>query len=275
MLVWGKTYPEFSKKNFETVCTGAIDGETRKLLRIYPISLRYKDESFSTYQWIEADLERNSSDPRPESFKINQDTIVPKEKMPPARTWGARSEYVLHPENVFGSVEALRTAQQFDGTSLALVRPREITNVYVERLPPSAREEWDRKREAALAQRELFVDAETKTKDLVFMPVQYRVKFRCDDASCNGHDMSVRDWGTYALSRKQFALRGADGAERDVIAKIREITDTATKDAHLFLGNTKEHPQSFMIVGFYYPPLATSKPTPVKAPSGPRLPGID
>src|SRR5258707_15707067 len=41
LLIWGTTYPEFSKKYYETVCTGAIDGDTGKLLLIYPATLRY------------------------------------------------------------------------------------------------------------------------------------------------------------------------------------------------------------------------------------------
>jgi hypothetical protein len=62
LLIWGKTYPEFSKRYFETVCTGAVDGETGKLLRIYPITLRYAKEPFTRYQWIEAQIEKNPKD---------------------------------------------------------------------------------------------------------------------------------------------------------------------------------------------------------------------
>lgn len=59
LLVWGKTYPEFSKTYYETVCTGAIDAETKRLVRIYPITLRHNKDQFAKYQWIEADAERN------------------------------------------------------------------------------------------------------------------------------------------------------------------------------------------------------------------------
>jgi len=37
LLIWGTTYPEFSKTYYETVCTGALDEDTGKLVRIYPI----------------------------------------------------------------------------------------------------------------------------------------------------------------------------------------------------------------------------------------------
>jgi hypothetical protein len=46
LLVWGTTYPEFSKTYYETVCMGAIDGATGRLMRIYPITLRHMKEPF-------------------------------------------------------------------------------------------------------------------------------------------------------------------------------------------------------------------------------------
>lgn len=73
LLIWGKTYPEFSEKYYETVCTGALDVETGNLIRLYPITLRYMKEPFKAYDFVEAEIERNSSDPRPESYKINQE----------------------------------------------------------------------------------------------------------------------------------------------------------------------------------------------------------
>lgn len=95
LLIWGKTYPEFSKTYYETVCTGAIDGETGRLVRIYPITLRYNAEQFAKYQWIEALVERNPKDYRPESFRIRQDSIVLGERLETDDGWKARSEWVL------------------------------------------------------------------------------------------------------------------------------------------------------------------------------------
>ena len=42
------------------MCTGAIDAATGRLVRIYPITLRYMKEPFRHYSWIEADVERNA-----------------------------------------------------------------------------------------------------------------------------------------------------------------------------------------------------------------------
>ncbi len=101
----------------------------------------------------------------------------------------------------------------------------------------------------------LFVDAETKTQDLQFVPVQYRAVFICNDPACStAHDLSILDWGTYVLHRRQYAQRGGPQAERDVIDKLTEDMDLRRRNAHFFLGNTMAHPASFMVVGLYFPP---------------------
>jgi hypothetical protein len=260
LLIWGKTYPEFSRNYYETVCTGAVDAETGKLVRIYPITLRHMKEPFSLYDWIEADIERNTSDPRPESYRIQQEGIKTVAKLDTKRGWADRSAWVLRPSNVFQSVRALQDAQSSDGTSLGLVKPKQILRVYAKRLSDSDREEWEAHREEAIRQKDLFVDAESKTKDLVFMPVQYRASFICNDPACpTKHDMSILDWGVYVLSRKLFRDKGgAAPAEAGTIDRINELMDLDEKDAYFFLGNTKAHPTAFMIVGMYYPPKKVS-----------------
>jgi hypothetical protein len=275
LLIWGKTYPEFSAKYYETVCTGAVDGATGKLVRIYPITLRYMKEQFKAYDWVEAEIDRNWSDPRPESFKIEQGSIKVVGHLDTKDAWVQRNNWVLREGSVFKSVEALRAAQASDGTSLGLVRPKEIHRVYCKKRPDSDRAEWEEQRTRSLSQKDLYVDSETETKDLVFMPVQYRARFRCNDEACDtGHDVSILDWGIYALSRRQYATRGSAAmAERDVISKIEKMMDPTKREPYFFLGNTKEHPQSFMIVGLYYPPKPAEKLSKTDADSL-KLPGF-
>lgn len=275
LLIWGTTYPEFSKTYYETVCTGALDGETGKLVRIYPITLRYIQERFKLYHWINCEVERNTSDFRPESFKIRQDTIKVGEKVEPKGGWGERRGLLLRDGNVFKSVEALQAAEARDHTSLGLVKPKEILRIYAKKKTDAERREWEEQRELALKQREFFVDPDAKTKDLAFMPVQYRICFTCDDPSCaTAHDFSILDWGLYVLSRKEFARGGAALAEKQVIARVKEITDPAKKDIYFFLGNTKGHCEKFMVVGLFYPPLPATK-TPKKDAGPLKLPGFD
>jgi hypothetical protein len=260
LLIWGTTYPEFSRKHYETVCTGAIDGDTGRLIRIYPVTLRYMKEPFRRYQWIEAGVARNMSDFRPESYKINQDSIRLLERLETDDGWVERSKWVLRPHNVFPSVRALQEAEERDHTSLGLVRPKKIVRVYPRRRPEKDREAWEQHREEAIRQRDLLVDAEVKTRELKYIPIRYHAEFICDDPACSTqHDMSILDWGVYVLHLKQEA-RGT--AERDVVARILDYMDATKREAYFFLGNTKEHSKSFMIVGLYHPPL----PPPPKPP---------
>ena len=245
LLIWGKTYPEFSKTYYETVCTGAIDAESGRLVRIYPITLRYLKEPFKTYDFIEADIERNPADFRPESFRIRQDSIKVVGHLGTTKQgWADRVGAVLRNPNVFASVEALQAAEARDHTSLGLIKPREITRIYMKARPESDRVEWEQQRALALAQKDLFVDADTEMKDLRFMPIQYRARFRCDDAACSTeHDLSILDWGVYALSRRQYAARGASMAERDVIDKLTGA-DEFDEARALFLPRQYEKPYS-------------------------------
>jgi hypothetical protein len=257
LLIWGKTYPEFSRKHYETVCTGAVD-ESGTLYRIYPITMRYRVEPLKAYDWIEAEIERNTSDFRPESFKIRQDSIEVVGHIGTKKKgeWAERADLVLREKNIYQSVEALQAAELENHRSLGLVKPKEFLGVQVRNKTKEAREAWERHREEALKQRDLFVDEETLAKDLRFMSVEYRVVFRCDDPACTTtHNFAVFDWGTYQLSRKMFADGG--GPPRAQAAVTEEITramDPTRRDCYFFLGNTLAHCRNFSVVGFFSPP---------------------
>lgn len=257
LLIWGTTYPEFSKSYYETVCTGAIDGDTGRLVRIYPITLRFQKEAFSLYDWIEAEVERNTSDFRPESHRIRQDSIKVIRSVGTADGWEERRSWVLRPTNVFKSIEALKSAEMLDHTSFGVVRPKTIEKVYARRKKDDERQSWEDKKSEAAAQREMFVDPDSLVRDLAWVPVEYRVKFSCDDPGCTGHDCSLLDWGIYVLHRRMFAQSGGSPqtAVDKVVQRIERCLDLTKRDAHLFMGNTKAHTQNFMIVGMFFPPI--------------------
>lgn len=260
LLIWGKTYPEFSRRYYETVCTGAIDGSTGNLVRIYPITLRYQKEPFKLYDWIEARVERNTSDFRPESHRIDQTSIKVVGNLSTADGWAERSEWVLRQGNTFPSVEALVAAESQTHTSMGVVRPKTVKRVYAKQRPTEERDEWEQRKKDAVAQRDLFVDPESEVRELAWVPIQYRVEFTCDDNACRGHDCSVLDWGLYVLHRRMYAQTGSPvTAQAKVIQHLEEILDGARKNVHLFMGNTKSHTRNFMILGVYYPPIVTPK----------------
>lgn len=71
ILITVKTYPLLSSKHVETVCTAGVR-EEGKWVRIYPVSYRRmsRDQRFKKYQWVQANIVRDSRDPRPESHRV-------------------------------------------------------------------------------------------------------------------------------------------------------------------------------------------------------------
>lgn len=267
LLIWGTTYPEFSRKYYETVCTGAVDGATGRLIRIYPIRLRYlSDQKFRHFQWIQADVERRTKDRRPESHHIRDDTIEVAEVVDAARRggWDERCRWVLGRENVFESVDALVEAEERDSTSLGLVRVKKVQRIYAVRRPDSERDEWHQHREEAIRQRDLLVDQDQVVKELEFRDVNYKVDFKCEAVGCRGHDMKVLDWGVYVLDRKQAKKKGDyRAAEEDVKDSLSRLLNVEARDPYVFLGNSLAHPQNFSVVGIFSPPRRRQQSLPL------------
>jgi hypothetical protein len=260
VLIWGKTYPELSTKYFETVCTAGVT-ERGRPVRLYPIPYRYLDTQFKKYQWIEAAIAKNPSDSRPESYRINCDSIQCGDVIPPTPDeWGKRAEVVFRePSWQFESVEELHKAQRGHGTSLGVVVPREIDTVKIVPRPIEDAKSFEEKLaalriklKAQSDQFKLFEESvPEEMKKLDFVKARPRVKWRCHSQSCAGHDMQVLDWEVAELQRKV----GDDAA----IAKMKELCNLSSYALKFFLGNLYLHPTSFMIGSLWYPKRASDR----------------
>ena len=265
ILIWGKTRPELSKSYREIVCTGGVFEDTKRLVRLYPIPLRYLESDFGKYQWIEADVARNLSDQRPESHKIRFEGIQTGEKIQTKNgNWDARAGWVLQPENLFQSVEALQEQQKKDKTSLGLVQPAQVTDVKAHRIPAKEKDEFMERYREAVQQMELPLDPETGREIRPLRAADYRFKihFRCDDPRCHtDHKFSVLDWEIDALYfrlRTQYK-RPPQQAAQGVVDDLWKICGPQ-KDTRFFLGNIASHPQNFTIVGLWYPKKKVDDP---------------
>jgi hypothetical protein len=78
ILILGTTYPSYSSKYTELVCTGGIEEGTSRMVRLYPIAYRYLDESqrFKAFQWVKVRVTRESSDTRPESLRVEKGSTI-------------------------------------------------------------------------------------------------------------------------------------------------------------------------------------------------------
>jgi len=136
VLIAVKTYPTLSNKYDELVCTASFK-EDGSWVRIYPIPFRKLDydKQYSKYDWVEVDLERNTSDFRLESFKPKSIESAFKivAHLDTDDSWRQRKEIVL--QNVHTNMTAL-IAQAKDNkkyTSLAVFKPKEILDFTIEK----------------------------------------------------------------------------------------------------------------------------------------------
>ena len=85
------------------------------------------------------------------------------------------------------------------------------------------------------------------------IPVEFRYQFRCAEVTCRGHRIMCTDWEmgeSYRRWRDQYGERWEamfrQRYERDMIEK---------NDTHFYVGNIHQHPDNWLIVGLFYPPM--------------------
>ena len=254
ILIVVKTYPEISKKYTETVCTAGIVADTMQLVRLYPIRFRYLEgaQQFRKYQWIKGDIRKALSDPRPESHHINTESIEAGDVIPAGKNWDERHSWIINEHTVSPSVEELRAVQKKDGTSLGIVKPKKVKRVIFQPRDQREVEAAIAKKDSIVKQLDLF---ETK-KDLYIMPVRIMIEFSCNDPECSGHKMSILDWEFGQLYRKM--VKGKNWQAK-IEAKIMKEIFAKTRDTYVILGNLVAHPQTFCVLGFFWPPKLGSR----------------
>src|SRR5690554_1699019 len=149
VLITVKTYPTISGKYDELVCTaGFLEDGT--WIRIYPVSFRKKtyDQQYKKYDWIEIDLDKNTGDFRPESYRPHSHDakIDIVGHIGTENNWEERKKYVLG-KVYFNLKELIAEAHNKDiCTSLAVFKPTKVLDFTVE----GVEREWDQKKIAKL-----------------------------------------------------------------------------------------------------------------------------
>ena len=258
ILIVVKTYPEISSKYTETVCTAGILADTKTLVRLYPIRFRYLEgnQQFQKYQWIKADINKTTVDPRPESYNVDPNSIEMGDIMPVGKSWEERCAWLLSENTIFPSVEALRAAQKKNGTSLGIVKPKAVNRVIIRERDKKEVADAIAKKDSVVNQLDLFEEK----KDLYILPVRIMIEFCCDDLDCSGHKMSILDWEFGRLYRR---LINTDNWREKIETKILDVICGETRDTHIILGNIANHPQTFCVLGFFWPPKRRGRQMPL------------
>lgn len=134
VLVTVMTYPTLSKNHFETVCTAGFR-EDGSWIRIYPVPHRllfqYDKPKYGKWQWIEADLEKNPRDGRPESFHIkNIESLKILDKIDAgAPNWNLRDHWIKKNKIVFNDMTEVLKLTKENKISLAILKPTEFLSI--------------------------------------------------------------------------------------------------------------------------------------------------
>lgn len=249
ILIFIKTYPEYSSRYTETVCTGGIIADSRKLIRLYPIAFRYLDGSkqFKKYQWIKAQIRKNRQDDRPESYNIKYESIQLGNKISTSNKWRERKKWVLEGSNIYDSLESLINAKDEEETSLGLIKPLKITGFTIKNKTNDEIDEAQKKKSSIMGQLDMLIDK----KDLEILPVKFMLSFSCNHPNCTGHEISILDWEIPELYRK---VRNQVNWKQQVENKVISEIFSDKNDTYLIMGNMAKRRNIFCILGFFWPP---------------------
>ena len=249
LLILGMTYPVYSNTYVENVCTGALDEETNGLVRIHPIPRRHMEpgQRFKNFQWIRARVRRHPHDPRPESLRIEPESIEVEAEVP-SRAAEERCQLLLNSPHCVDSVTELEESQREDGISLGILQPHEITRVYLRARSQREAEEWAEKEQRLMSQETLPFDRPLMRLD--FPDTEFRVCWTCNDG-CKGHDMGLKTWGLHELWRR---YRNREDGREKVLDAMRKMLNLEERQVFLFLGSIRQRLYQFSLMDSYSAP---------------------
>jgi len=257
ILITVKTYPTLSRKYGETVCTAGVR-EDGSWLRLYPVPFRRLDETeqYRKFDWIECDLVRSRSDPRPETrHPADTKQLQPVAHMDAADNWRERRRLLLETAKVHTRLQSLIDGAKANALSLAVFKPTRITGFVCEQED----REWDAVKLAEMRdranQREMFSEEAWRETFQVIPKLPYSFSYRFEDADGRASEMQILDWEAGALFWN--CLRSHGGDEKVALDKVRvKYMDRFSQtDLHFFLGTTQEFhfraPNPWVIIGVF------------------------
>jgi len=254
-----KTYPQISKKYAELVCTAGVL-EDGSWIRLYPVKFRQLDieQKYPKYTWIDVNVQRNTKDFRPETYRPDITSIIVHPK-PKKVDWDERRRIIFKNKKVYRNLQELIQKAKSNKTSLAIFKPAKVLDFTYEAVEPEWPEDKLQILQELSRQQSLFQSPEELEKEFrVVRKVPYKFFYKFEDDSGKQSKMMIEDWEIGMLYFN--CLERANGDSKVAISKVKEkYFDKFTKtDLHFFLGTTKRNhniaPNPFIIVGVFTPP---------------------
>lgn len=231
-----KAFPQPSQHYEETVCCAGITEDGCAMLRLYPIRYRRLNsaQQFDRYDLVALETFRPTSDPRPESVRVIEDSIA----IVTGRTLPPRERFKIWLPFVVDSLEALQQENVKTGRSLGIIRPD----------PTSVRFSWKTVADASEEEREnlrisrqiMLLEKELPSlqKDFTF--------FYTFTTGHKQHRCQILDWEVQA-TYYHYSQRYGDEALPRMQEMWQEIF--VKQNLHLVMGTMLVHPRTFSIIG--------------------------
>lgn len=245
-----KAYPNPSYNYGETVCCAGVDTDTVTWVRLYPIPFRDldNDKRFKKYSLIEANCAKAGDDLRPESFRIQPESIRIIEHIDTRKDGWDRRRAIIQKLSAKSMCQIIKE-EALHKTSLGLIKPEGVSFLAKKRQAKDSG-----KRDKVYARPGLFDKPKEPVEEI---PFQFYYQFKCiSEPDCPGHTLSIIDWEIHQSYRK---WRGIYRDEGELLGKIQErwmmMVDSTTRDVYFYVGNLHRFQDVFTVLGVFYPPI--------------------
>jgi hypothetical protein len=245
VLITVKTYPTPAWKGGEVVCTAGVTSQG-EWIRLFPIPYRLlsDDQQFKKYQWVEARVKKSTSDPRPESYQVDADSIRVVGEIPPNVGWASRWS-IIGPLTALSMCELRAKQDNARFQTLGFFRPASIDRLLIE----PTNDDWSEAELARLSRINLFDQASIPQLEKV--PFNFYYQFHCSTPDCSGHRMSCTDWEmaqSYRLWLRDYGSSWQVQFRNRYEHEMKERYDT-----RFYVGTIHGHPRNWIIIGLWYP----------------------
>jgi len=230
VIVLVKALPHAGKKHGETVCCAGVTerGEWR---RQFPIHFRRLQEKFKRWDLIEYEYRVPKDDKRPESRRVQEDTIQVVGSLRQAERASLLNGVIVSSTAKAASLER----------SLALIRPASVSFSAKKKSTKELQVEQQAYRNAA--RQGSFFDKEL----LELEPCLYAFHFDYTDADGIKHTSTCDDWETAAMYRRFSRDYGVEHALSLMKKTFEE--DYPAKGMAFAMGTHSRYPDTWLLVG--------------------------
>jgi len=254
LLIITKTYPSPSRKYRETSCIAALN-QNGEMRRLFPIPYRLLDgeHQFNRWEWINAQIIKATDDHRPESYKVDIDSIKRITKLGTAQAWAERLQRIE--PHILPDFTALETRRQMTGETLGFFRPSK----FLLKIKKAVKPDWSNEEKLILIQDGLFDATVVKSRvPLRKVPYDFYYSYECPTPmGYSEYKHKITDWEASALYWKCEKNYG-DKWEEYFRQKL-EDDFSQNKDLIFLMGTMHRFPDRWLIVGLVYPPRVTAR----------------